>query len=95
MVVCCPSDKESTIISIQVKILFMLEDICGLSQDAVCRIVNTTDILETVRKMYFTMHQEGDIANLLDVKEALHHRGVEIAVPPVSDRRWKSWFSRV
>lgn len=88
----CLSDKELTIISIQVRVLFMLEDICGLSHDTVCKIVNTTDILETVRRMYFTMHQEGAVANLLDVKEALHHRGVEIVVPPVSDRRWKSWL---
>lgn len=86
------TSKEYDIISIQVRVMVMLNEVCGLSHERVSEIVNTTDILDVIRDTYTEMHQEGDRANMLGVQEALHYRGVDINVPPITDIRWKKWL---
>jgi len=61
------SKKQSDILSIQVRILGMLSEICGLTQDEITDIIDRTDLFNTIKDMYFMLHQEGDYMNMIHI----------------------------
>lgn len=85
--------KAKETISMQVRIIVMLSEICGLTQQKVTEILSNTNILQIIEKAYFMFHQEGDYANMIHVRDALSTQGYNIDIPPINSKCWRVWNS--
>ncbi len=85
------TERQKDILDIQLRVIVMLSEICKLTQGEITEIIENTNLFKVIKGAYFMLHQEGDYANMMHIKDTLAIRGYNIDVPSLNDPKWKAW----